>query len=215
MMEPLSAFKASAPTLLVLSAPSGAGKSTLCQGVLDLNPGFRRAVTCTTRAARPGEKEGVDYYFLDRATFLAKVEQEEFIEFADVFGHLYGTLKCTVLGNLLAKRDLVLNIDIQGAASVRSLAETDQVIAQSLVTVFVTPPSRAELKSRLTGRGSDEMAVIETRLTKAKEEVLHWTGFDYLIVSGSKEQDLDRLQAIVTAEKMRTNRLHFRFDERL
>lgn len=214
-MESENSSMKSGPILLVLSAPSGAGKSTLCDGLIRSNPEFTRVVTCTTRSPRPGESDGLDYIFWDRPTFLEKVRQGEFIEFAEVFGHLYGTLKSTVMENLQLGSDMVLNIDVQGAASVRLLADEHPGVAASLVTVFVAPPTRSELKARLMQRGADELSVIETRLSQAGEEVQHWIHFDYIIVSGSKEQDLERLQAVVTAEKIRAKRVHFRFDEKL
>ena len=204
-----------APLLLLVSAPSGAGKTTLCKRVIDRNPGFVRAVTCTTRAPRGSERHGVDYYFMDRSEFLSQVESGGFIEYAEVFGNLYGTLKSTVLENLQSGRDMVLNIDVQGAASVRKLARSDSSLARSLVTVFVTPPTRTELRSRLIGRGSEGLEVIDSRLSRAKEEVRHWAEFDYIIISGSKQEDAERLQSIVTAEKSRTARVHFRFDEKI
>lgn len=197
----------SSPLLIVISAPSGGGKTTLCQQLLAANPNLSRAVTCTTRAPRPGEKEGIDYYFLDATSFLKRVQAGNFLEHATVFGNSYGTLKSEVLGKLRQGRDVLLNIDVQGAAFVTARAQEDEELGRSLVTVFLTPPSIAILEQRLRKRGTDAEPVIQKRLGVARQEIAQWKHFEYLIISTSIAEDLRRMQCIVEAEKMRQNRV--------
>src|SRR5437899_1378836 len=137
------------PLLVLVSAPSGGGKTTLCTRLLDAKPQMARAVTCTTRPPREGERDGVDYYFLDAASFLKRLQAGNFLEHATVYGNSYGTLKAEVLGKLRQGKDVLLSVDVQGAASIRERAEEDPELKRSLVTVFLTPPSLAELEHRL------------------------------------------------------------------
>ncbi len=199
--------EAASPLLIVISAPSGGGKTTLCQGLLAARPGITRAVTCTTRPPRPGETDGVDYYFLDAASFLKRVQAGNFLEHATVYGHSYGTLKAEVLGKLRAGQDVLLSVDVQGAATIRQRAQEDPELKRALVTVFLTPPSAAVLEERLRRRGTDSPATIQKRLSVARQEVAQWRHFDYLILSRSQQEDLQRMLAILDAEKMRTHRL--------
>jgi guanylate kinase len=194
------------PLLVVLSAPSGAGKTTLCRELLARNPNFSRAITCTTRAPRGGEKPGEDYYFLEAADFLKRVQAGHFLEHATVHGHSYGTLKSEVLGKLRAGRDVILAIDVQGAASVRAAAETDGELRASLVTVFLTPESLGVLEARLKKRNEDPPEVIQRRLNVARHEIAQWRQYDYLLISTTIAEDARRMQAIVDAEKMRQSR---------
>jgi guanylate kinase len=194
------------PLLVVISAPSGGGKTTLCNQALAARPDLTRAVTCTTRAPRDGERDGIDYHFLDAASFLKRVQAGNFLEHATVHGNSYGTLKSEVLGKLRQGRDVLLNVDVQGAASIRTRAEEDQELSQSLVSVFLTPPSLAVLEERLRRRGTDSEAVITKRLAVARQEIAQWKHFDYLLLSTTIGEDLRRFLAILEAEKMRTHR---------
>ena len=199
--------RAARPLLIVISAPSGGGKTTLCHQLLATRPNMTRAVTCTTRAPRAGETDGVDYLFLDPAAFQRRVEAGEFLEHAMVYGHRYGNLKTEVLGKLRQGRDVLLSVDVQGVASIRARAGEVPDLKQALLTVFLTPPSLRVLEERLRKRGQDSPETIAKRLAVARQEIAQWRNFDYLIVSASIPEDLRRMQTIVDAEKMRTSRV--------
>jgi guanylate kinase len=194
------------PLLVLISAPSGGGKTTLCQQLLAARPDMTRVITCTTRVPRAGEKDGVDYYFLDAESFLKRVQAGNFLEHATVFGNSYGTLKSEVVNKLRQGKDVLLNVDVQGAAAIRARAEEDAELKRSLLTVFLTPPSIAILEERLKRRGTDSPAVIQKRLSVARQEISQWKNFDYLIISDTIREDLRRTQCIIEAEKMRTPR---------
>lgn len=194
------------PLLLLISAPSGAGKTTLCDHLLAEVSGLTRAITCTTRAPRAGEEPGVHYHFLNPGEFEARVRAGDFLEHATVYGNRYGTLKLEVLQRLRAGRDVLLNVDVQGAAAVRDHALRDPELGRSLVTVFVTTPSVRELERRLAGRGQDSPEAIQRRLAEARRELAEAPRFDYVIVSGSREEDRRRVRSIYEAEKARSHR---------
>ena len=194
------------PLLILISAPSGGGKTTLSESLLKARPDLTRAVTCTTRDARPGEEDGVHYYFLDAGSFLKRVQAGNFLEHATVYGHSYGILKSEVLGKLRQGKDVLLNVDVQGAAAIRERAAEDPVLKRALVTVFLTPANIAILEQRLRRRGTDTPAAIQKRLSVARQEIVQWKNFDYLLVSDGIEDDLRNMLAIVTAEKMRPAR---------
>lgn len=195
--------------LIIVSAPSGGGKTTVCEEIIRVNPNAVRAITCTTRAPRAGEKDGVDYYFLDPGSFLTRVQSGHFLEHATVYGNSYGTLKSEVLGKLRHGRDVLLSVDVQGAAAITACAEADPELRRALVTVFITPPSLAILEERLRKRGKDTPEAIKKRLSVARQEVARWRSFDYLIPSRSIREDTERMQAIIAAEKLRQGRSHF------
>jgi guanylate kinase len=175
--------------LYVIAAPSGAGKTSLLKALMARRPGLEFSVSCTTRNPRPGEVDGRDYHFIARKDFEHLVGADEFIEHANVFGNLYGTRKSVVEAALAEGRDLVLEIDWQGAAQVRKrLPEA--------VQIFILPPSRAELESRLRKRGSDTEDVIARRLQESTLEMSHWSDFDYVIVNRQFEQALAELNGI-------------------
>src|ERR1041385_1965678 len=159
------------PLLILLSAPSGGGKTTLCQHLLAARPDMARAITCTTRDPRTGEKDGVDYYFLDAGSFLRRVQAGNFLEHATVYGQSYGTLKSEVLGKLRQGKDVLLNVDVQGAAAIRARAEEDPELKRALVSVFLTPPSLTMLEARLKKRATDSAANIQKRLSVARQEI--------------------------------------------
>lgn len=195
------------PLLVLISAPSGGGKTTLCEHLLAARPQMTRAVTCTTRAPREGERDQVDYYFLDAASFLKRVQAGNFLEHATVYGNSYGILKAEVLGKLREGKDVLLNVDVQGAATIREKSQEDAELKRALVSVFLTPPSLAIVEQRLRKRGTDSEAVIQKRLGVARQEIAQWKHFDYLLLSGTVQEDLRRMLAIVEAEKLRTERV--------
>ena len=192
--------------IFLISAPSGGGKTTLTEQLLVARSDMTRAVTCTTREPRPGEKDGVDYYFLDAESFLKRLQAGNFIEYATVFGNNYGVLKSELLGKLRQGKNVVLNVDVQGAATIRERAENDSELKDVLVTVFLTPQSLDVLEQRLRKRGKDSPAVIQKRLSVARQELAQWKNFSYLVISTTVAEDLRRMLAIVEAEKMRVNR---------
>jgi guanylate kinase len=195
--------------ILMISAPSGAGKTTVTQGLMAANPAFRRIITCASRAPRPGERDGVDYYFFSREAFEEKIRAGEFLEYADVYGDYKGILKSTVRDLLDSGCDVLLNVDVQGAETVRRVASNDPGLTGRLVSVFITPASRAELEQRLIGRDADSAEALARRLDTAAIEVARWGEFDYLVVSRTREEDLRRMQSIYEAEKTRVGRQRF------
>jgi guanylate kinase len=194
------------PLLILISAPSGGGKTTLCRQLLRARRNMVRAVTCTTRLPRPGEKNGVDYYFLKAQDFLRRVQAGNFLEHATVYGNSYGLLKSELLDKLRAGKDVLLNVDVQGAATIREQAQAVPELKAALVTIFLTPISLLEIERRLENRAADSPEVIRRRVAAARQEIVQWKNFDYLIISGSKQEDLRRAQAIIEAEKMRSQR---------
>jgi guanylate kinase len=189
--------------LLLISGPSGVGKTTLFEHLLAANSATVRAITCTTRAPRAGEKDGVDYYFLEAGDFLKRVQAGNFLEHATVFGNSYGTLKAEVLNKLRAARDVLLNVDVQGAAAIKARAADDDEIKSALVTIFLAPPNFQTLQERLEKRNQDSPGIIQKRLSVAKHEIAQSRHFDYLLVSSTVQEDLTKIQSIITAEKMR------------
>lgn len=199
-------MKKSSPLLILISAPSGGGKTTLCRQLLRARRNMVRAVTCTTRPPRRGEKNGVDYYFLQAGDFLRRVQAGNFLEHATVYGNSYGLLKSELLGKLRAGKDVLLNVDVQGAASIREAAKKEPELKSALVTIFLTPTSVSEIERRLKTRGADSPEVIRQRVAAARQEIAQWKHFDYLLISGSKQEDLRLALAIIEAEKMKVER---------
>jgi guanylate kinase len=182
--------------LFIVSAPSGAGKTTLVERLVECTPRLRMSRSYTSRPARPGEADGVDYHFVSRARFEAMIAAGEFLEWADVFGNLYGTCAAATARMRAAGDDVVLVIDVQGAHQVR----TRDVGA---ITVFVLPPSYEVLEQRLRGRSKDSEAAIQRRLAVAREEVAAYASYDYVVINDELEDAMARLRAIVLAERAR------------
>ncbi len=184
------------PTVFVISAPSGSGKSTLVEKLVSTDGNLSFATSVTTRPRRSEEVEDRDYRFVSRDVFLQMRDQGEFLEWAEVFGHLYGTPREAVEAARAAGRDLLLDIDVQGRASlVKSLP--------GAVTIFILPPSRSALKQRLEGRRSDAADVIERRLSEAAREVREWESYDHIVVNRHIAESVRRLRAILAAERDR------------
>jgi guanylate kinase len=192
--------------LLVISAASGAGKTTLVREVLAARPDMKRAITCTTRPPRNGEQDGVDYHFLTEERFARLLKAGKFLEHAKVYGFNYGLLRAEAIKTLRAGTDVLVNVDVQGAATIRRQAGKDQELKRSLVTLFLTPPSVEVLEQRLRRRGTDSEAVIARRLRAAKREIKQWNQFDYLVISDTVESDLRQALLIIEAEKRRSVR---------
>ncbi len=190
--------------LLVVSGPSGSGKTTLCRRLADEGE-VKYSVSCTTRPPRPGEQDGQDYHFLAADDFARRVAAGEFLEHATVHGHSYGTLKSEVVSHLAAGTDVVMDLDVQGAAQIRAC--DDPAIRQAFVDLFIMPPSEAELRSRLAGRATDSEAVIAVRMTNALEEMRHWPLYTYRLVTTTREHDYASFKALVAAERLRVTRI--------
>jgi guanylate kinase len=180
--------------LFIVAAPSGAGKSSLVNALLEREPGVALSISHTTRPPRPGDVDGVQYHFVDRATFETMAANGDFLEHADVFGNCYGTSRGAVEPILAAGRDVLLEIDWQGAAQVRRALP-------GCVSIFILPPSRAELQRRLRARGTDSKATIEKRLAASREEISHAHEFDCIVVNDDFDEAVARLQGIVHAAR--------------
>jgi guanylate kinase len=185
--------------LFVVSAPSGTGKTTVVERLVELCPNLYRSRSYTSRPARPGEADGVDYNFISRSAFEAMVRGNEFLEWADVFGNLYGTAQRDTEAALATGRDVLLVIDVQGARQVRERI-------RDAVGVFVLPPSFDQLEARLRGRCKDEPAVIARRLETARSEVSAVAAYEYVVVNDDLERCVGELAAIITAERARRSR---------
>lgn len=192
------------PLLLVVSAPSGAGKTTLCDRLLADNPSMVYSISCTTRAPRGDERDGREYHFLSTDEFERRVARGEFIEHAVVHGNRYGTLRQTVEEALADGKDVLMDIDVQGAASIRKAAQGGAgLLKNGYIDVFIAPPSLEALESRLTGRGEDAPEVIEQRLKNARVEMAQWRDYQYLVINDQLDQAYAELRAVVMAEHCR------------
>lgn len=184
-------------TLYTVSAPSGAGKTSLVKALVNSDSQVTVSVSHTTRAMRPGETHGVDYHFVEREEFLAMLERDAFFEHAQVYGdNYYGTAKAEIEETLAGGRDVILEIDWQGAEQVRRLRP-------DAVGIFILPPSQEALRERLTGRGQDDQAVIDRRMDQAIDEMTHYVAADYLVINDNFDQALTELRAIIIAQRQR------------
>jgi guanylate kinase len=206
--------------LIILSSPSGAGKSTLSRRLLEADPDVRFSISATTRPPRPGEVEGRDYFFRSRREFEAMVESGEMLEHAEVFGNLYGTPRGPVEAATEAGHDVLFDVDWQGGQQIRNSSLRDAV-----VSIFILPPSIAELESRLRMRGQDSDEVVAGRMAKSRDEISHWAEYDFVLINESLVQCEDELRSIIRAERLRRDRrpellehvrrLNAEFEERL
>jgi guanylate kinase len=182
--------------MFILSSPSGAGKTTISRKLLAHDTRIRMSVSVTTRPPRPGEQDGRDYIFKNQAEFDAMVAAGNFLEWAHVFGHSYGTPKAQIKAGLKAGRDFLFDIDWQGTQQLYQKAETD------VVRVFLLPPSLDELRRRLTARGTDSAEVIAGRMARAQSEIGHWDGYDYVVVNDDIEACFEKVLHILAAERL-------------
>lgn len=186
--------------MIVLSSPSGAGKSTLTRRLLSKNPDMKMSVSATTRGPRSGENDGVDYFFVSKDEFAQMRDEGEFLEYAKVFDNYYGTPRGPVEKALQSGRDVIFDIDWQGAQQLSQAASDD------LVKIFILPPSKRELERRLTTRAQDSAAVIAKRMAKSESEMSHWAEYDYVIVNQDIDTALDELSTIIQAERKKRRR---------
>ena len=187
--------------LLILSSPSGAGKSTLARMLMDWDPSIRFSVSTTTRTPRPGEAEGREYYFVSTDAFQRYVDNGWMLEHAEVFGNHYGSPRDPVEAAMAAGRDTLFDIDWQGGQQIASSA-----LGRDVVSVFVLPPSIAELERRLRGRGQDSETVIAGRMARSRDEISHWAEYDYVLVNDDLPSTFNRLKGILEAERERRDR---------
>ncbi len=187
--------------MLVLSSPSGAGKTTIARRLRDKDNSIEMSISHTTRQRRNGEKDGKDYHFVDRETFTRMRDQGEFLEWAVVFDNYYGTTRKPVEEALAAGRDVLFDVDWQGAASLREQAKND------VVTVFVLPPTAADLEQRLNERAQDAPEIVRRRMLGASNEVQHWDEYDYVVINHDIDCSVEAVRAILAAERLRRTRL--------
>lgn len=187
--------------LIILSSPSGAGKSTLTRKLLEWDPNFRFSISATTRPPRPGEEHGREYYFLDRAEFEGLIESDGMLEHAQVFGNFYGSPRKPVEQAVEAGQDVLFDIDWQGGQQIRNSA-----LKNDVVSIFILPPSIAELERRLKTRAQDSDEVIAGRMQKSRDEISHWAEYDYVLVNRDVDAAYAELQAIIMAERLRRDR---------
>ena len=181
--------------LFVISAPSGAGKTSLVHALLNINPQIELSVSYTTRDPRPGERDGKDYHFVSRAAFVVMMERGEFLESAEVYGNFYGTSQVWISQKIAGGRDILLEIDWQGAAQVRRMFP-------ECISIFILPPSMDALEQRLKGRGKDNSEVIARRMAAVREDVAHVAEFDYVIINDNLNEALRELNAVVLSARL-------------
>jgi guanylate kinase len=187
--------------MLVLSSPSGAGKTTLARRLIENEPGIAMSISHTTRPKRKGEEDGLDYHFVDRDTFTRMRDRGEFLEWAVVFDNYYGTTRKPVEEALSQGCDVLFDVDWQGAASLREKAASD------VVTVFILPPTAADLEQRLNVRAQDPPETVRRRMLGASNEIQHWQDYDYIVVNYDIEHSVAAVRAILAAERLRGTRL--------
>jgi guanylate kinase len=187
--------------MLVLSSPSGAGKTTIARRLLELETGIEPSISYTTRHKRNGEKEGRDYHFVDREAFARMRDEGAFLEWAEVFDHYYGTPRAPVERALKEGRDVLFDVDWQGAKTLR------EEVSDDMVSVFILPPSMRALEKRLHDRAEDSDAVVQRRMRGASEDIRHWIEYDYVVINRDVAHSVEAVRAILAAERLRRSRL--------
>jgi len=193
--------------LLIVSGASGTGKSTLCSKLLGLRKNLRFSVSCTTRGPRAGEIHGTHYYFLTIEDFRKKIENDEFIEYAEVHGNFYGTLKSEVISRINCGTDILLDIDVQGAMQIKKKARKDKFLKNSIELIFIGPPSFDELERRLRNRKTDSEEVIKKRLENAKKELSFWKEYDYLVINGELERATEDMMKLLDSIHLKSKHI--------
>jgi guanylate kinase len=187
--------------LVILSSPSGAGKTTLARRLLTADPAVTFSISATTRPPRPGEQDGREYHFVSRPEFLRMVDRGELLEHAEVFGNLYGSPRAPIERAMAEGRDTLFDIDWQGGQQIR-----DSALGREVVSIFILPPSMAELERRLRARGQDSAEVIAGRMARAMDETSHWAEYDYVLVNRDLDATFTQVRGIVEAERLRRER---------
>ena len=204
--EPVRSSTQRRGILFIVSAPSGTGKTTLCKQLTDKIPGLWHSISYTTRMPRPGEEHGREYFFTDEATFQAMIDRHEFVEWAPVYGHLYGTPRKTLIDKIDQGMDVLLEIDVQGALQVKRKFD-------DAVSIFILPPSMAALRQRLLTRASESSDEIQRRLQKVKEEVWSYREYAYIVRNDDLTCSLQDLESIFLGERLKTTRLNMAWIE--
>ena len=194
----MSELTPSGGLLIIISSPSGAGKTSISQKILENDPRVMFSISATTRAPRVGETEGVEYYFKSEAEFKMMIKSGEMLEYASVFGNKYGTPRGPVEFALSKGRDVLFDVDWQGGTQIRNSS-----LSAYVVSVFILPPSIHELEKRLVGRGQDSVETVSDRMTRSKEEISHWSEYDYVLVNSDIETVQMEINAIISAERIR------------
>ena len=192
--------------ILVVSGPSGAGKSTICKKVIKDN-NLHFSISCTTRKPRTGEVHGVDYYFISEDRFKEKINKKEFIEYANVHGNYYGTLRDEVIQTVGAGKNILLDIDVQGALRIKKTAIQDSLLKKCVEYVFIAPPNFSELEKRLRGRGTETEDVIQKRLSNAGQELTYCLEYEYLVINEEVEKAVKDMNSILVALTKKTQRI--------
>lgn len=198
--DPLDFLKQRRGVMLILSSPSGAGKTSIGKGLLARDPKIKSSVSVTTRPPRAGEVDGEDYFFISQEEFQRRLDQDEFLEYANVFGHRYGTPKAQVEAYLSEGKDVLFDIDWQGTQQIKQMARRD------VASIFILPPSIEELRRRLTGRGLDSPEIIEKRMAAAAGEMSHWAEYDYIVINRDLEASIQKIHNILYADRLRRSR---------
>ena len=192
---------------LVVSGPSGTGKTTVCEQLLDQNKNLNFSISCTTRKPREGEVDGEDYYFISLEEFKRRVENSEFLEYAEVHDNYYGTLKTEVTDKVINGEDVLIDIDVQGMRQMRKASSGDTVLEKCTSYVFIAPPSYPELEKRLRNRGTETEDVVSRRMLNARKELKAWNEYQYLIINDEVDKAVNRLHSVITAVSIETSRL--------